>query len=1237
MADKIKFGTKTASNTGPVNTPSMQQDPNSILVLLGQNSIKNTDLIEQIVNKIDFKSLVVSVQEISKSVTSIQPFIEDTWANIGDMFDKLKDAKNSAFNTTIDGPSGTINFIIECANGQSYTALREILDIATGNYDEESFSTIDNLIDVFSYVEKLSKEISKMDLQKIDKNTVKSIANLYEISSIMKDIASESSKTIKYVLPVSLFSNQLISFPGTLIDLIGTKQNDKGIAKLSDRISRTKLDMKGISDFISELSSILKDTVKIAALSVLSNKLFVHINKSVEKLNLVIDQINSAKFEDVKNNKSNKLKIVKDNLSFIKSILVDAVLIAPLAILAIPGIVAMRLAFGLITKMQADNINAVSKIVKDEKKVREDNKSFMRMIVGSAFVVLGAAILGGFIWRHAGNIALFTVVLAGFIISMSAVAVLTKVLLGLSKKPTKGSKRKSSIFAKMLGIQQEDDYNSVFDDLSKLVLSAAATLIVGSILISFLNLGNIVLFCTVLLGFISLLSLAVLGVKKLLGSDGIVTFTALGNVILLSTIALGIGALFVKSGLAWYAVIFSFILAATIFAIVGAVALVSKLGGKKMIEGIRGLNTLILIITASLLVGAWFVSDEKRKKSIWQFLGIVGTFIGGLVIMCAILGAANKIIVKGILALAAITIISLLLGIVIKNFAEATAMLPPTFKNKTINADGSRSKTKSGNSMWSVLGAAGAIILGLAGLALALGAIAGTGVGAVILAAGIAALAGIVGVALMVSKAIKNFAEGYQIMVSVASNLKDPKKTTNDLKNLMSNFAQFVKEFAKMGDDIKPRKVKRTANAFNAVIGVVGNSVSVIKDVANLRVPIYDKDGKIVGYNEISETDFSNAIDNTYKVITTLADALIYIYQNGVGAGLGKDLFKNTATLSLITSGIINIVKIVGESASIIKDLADFKYTYIDENGKAHKLVIDDAVLQKVKENIVKVVGCMSSALIDIYSDKNSIFANKQILKMAKKTSDDVFSLISGSVDSLKQIIDLFSTPDSDKAGEKYANTLESIINPFTKETINKAQLRRIKKLSEIDFSSTIDLLTSVNKVDVSKTDKFIELSNKLIELNKNMGNLDSFITAFDEKITMTLTALAERIELASNTIKESDKSQEKRQKNIEENRKKLKEMLLMPLQVQLSNENQNKLQSPYYSVGANQQQQNNTIESYQPMQNAQNVEQPQQYNNDQQENMSNKSLDNIDSNIVSMAGTTFDIYTLLQQYLENK
>ena len=1233
----VKFGSKTASNTGPVNTPSMQQDSDSILVLLGQNSIKNTDLIKEIVNKIDFQSIIASVQEIQKTVVSIQPFIEDTWANIGDMFDKLKEMQTSSLDTVVSGPEGTIRFIIECSDGQAYTAIREILDIASGEYDDKSFESIDELIDVFKYIEKISKETSKLDLSNINKATVKSMHNLYLVAEELKSISIVSSSMVKYILPITLFSDQLTKFPGILIDIIGTKQKDRGIARLYDRLTTSKLDMKVISDFVLDLSDILKSTIIIGSMASLSNKLFKHIVSAIKALNDVIDQINSVKIKSQKYNNVKNLKVIKDNITGIRDILVTAALLAPLSILAIPGILSMKLVFNVLEKTQTDNIQGVSKIVKDEKKIRDDNRSFMHMIIGSGLVLLGAAIFGGFIARHAGNIALFTLILSGFIILMSGVALLSKILLGLSKTSTKGSKRKQSILSKIFGNTNDDSYNSIFDDLSMLVASAALTLLIGSIFIGFVNIGNLLLFAGILITFTFLLSLAVFGAKQIMGSDGVAAFTGLGNIILISTIALGIGALFINAGLGLAALAFAGILVLTVAGIMIAVGLASKIGGKKMITAVNGLTVLILVITASLLIGAAFVSDEKRKKSIDDFTSIVFTFVISIAAICIILGALKKFMMQGIAAVAAIVVIAILVGVAMKQFAEATAMLPPSFKNTTVNPNGSKSETEMGNSLWTVLGAAGAIIVGLAGLAIGLGALQlGTmGFGAAALWAGIAALGAIVAIALMVGTAIKNFAEGYQIMVTVASSMTDPEATMDKLKNLMTNFTEFVNIFSDLGKDINPVRVITTAAAFGAVVNVVGGAASVIKDVADLIVPNYDKEGNITGYKEIRQQDFDKAIENTGKIITILADALIYIYENGVNSGFGKDIFRNTLKLSLITSGILNVVEIVGNSASIIKDLADFKYTYIDENGKEHKLFIDDTVLGKVKENIIRVVTCMSNALIEIYSNEDLAFKDNSILKTAKQVTNDVFSVISLSIDSMNRIIDMFSKEGSDKAGDKYQHMLDAIINPFTKNTLNVDQIKLFKQLSEIDFSKTSNLVNSLNRVDTAKTDKFIELSNKLIELNKNMGNLDSFISAFDEKITMTLGELAERIELASNTIKESDKSQEKRQKVIEDNRKKLKEMLSTPVIVKLSEGKPEPRIKSIFDLGDTNKR--NIIETTkQQIQNNQNNAQDQITQLQQQQDiMSSKTLDNIDSTILSMAGTTTDIYVLLQQYLE--
>jgi hypothetical protein len=65
----------------------------------------------------------------------------------------------------------------------------------------------------------------------------------------------------------------------------------------------------------------------------------------------------------------------------------------------------------------------------------------------------------------------------------------------------------------------------------------------------------------------------------------------------------------------------------------------------------------------------------------------------------------------------------------------------------------------------------------------------------------------------------------------------------------------------------------------------------------------------------------------------------------------------------------------------------------------------------------------------------------------------------------------------------------------------------------------------------------FIELASELSHLSESLGNLEDFTEALNGKITETLGKLAEKLEFAANTIKESDKAQDKRQKLIDKGR----------------------------------------------------------------------------------------------------
>lgn len=367
----------------------------------------------------------------------------------------------------------------------------------------------------------------------------------------------------------------------------------------------------------------------------------------------------------------------------------------------------------------------------------------------------------------------------------------------------------------------------------------------------------------------------------------------------------------------------------------------------------------------------------------------------------------------------------------------------------------------------------------------------------------------------------------------------------------------------------------RVINAGQQMGQMVSSIAGGIQNIANLKMPTkWDKNGNAIEWREMTPEDFAEAGVKVGLITTVLSNALGDVYKKH------PELFDPVTTMVKTKDGwfsdtyeahtedapMVKVLKAAGglgqfisENAEAVMKVADLKFE--DKNGKKINIKISDLSKGgKVSKNIVAITTCLGWALSDAYftgNYKDTMFNPEWVVyKQLPESVKLGMSIVEQCLTLIKTVEEKLGSSKKDTLLGNWSKTLKTIFEPFTDETkINDKSIKHIKEIGSSSFNGIDQLVTNVNKIDVAKADKFIELASELSHLSESLGNLEDFTEALNGKITETLGKLAEKLEFAANTIKESDKAQDKRQKLIDKNTSKLKDVMNIPMTIKLKKE----------------------------------------------------------------------------------
>ena len=217
-----------------------------------------------------------------------------------------------------------------------------------------------------------------------------------------------------------------------------------------------------------------------------------------------------------------------------------------------------------------------------------------------------------------------------------------------------------------------------------------------------------------------------------------------------------------------------------------------------------------------------------------------------------------------------------------------------------------------------------------------------------------------------------------------------------------------------LGMDTPFSRVAKSCSTMGQLITDISAGV---KDFAELRMPIYDENGKLKGYREMTEKDFENAGNSIGQVVTCLGSALINIYKEKPEMFTWELIGDNP--FAMVSKSCSTMGQLITDISAGVKDFAELRMPIYDENGKIKGYrEMNTADFINAGINIGLVLTCLANAIMAVYNDPNNknmftdpsnwhTSADKTPFGMVTKAMGGVGTLVKDGAAAIKEIADM--------------------------------------------------------------------------------------------------------------------------------------------------------------------------------------------------------------------------------------
>lgn len=479
-----------------------------------------------------------------------------------------------------------------------------------------------------------------------------------------------------------------------------------------------------------------------------------------------------------------------------------------------------------------------------------------------------------------------------------------------------------------------------------------------------------------------------------------------------------------------------------------------------------------LLCMAGIIVIVWLMSKvmdtmantiknlgPENLSKMWEYIGIIGTVIGGLTAIVAVLGAimatgvgavgfalgaAALVSLIGIIDLIAVAMEHMALSMVYMNMAKGFD-LNGAKKSITDFADLSLVVLDKFGT-WDIVTKGKIVSKSIKALSEAIGSIATT-------------------VQQVASLVVPEFQEGKLIGFRTLNETDFRLAGENTQKIILTLGEAIIKIYKQAPEGMFESggifglgstpfdKVVKGSSGLGKMIATIAKGV---KDVAELKIAEYDStNGKVKGYRTLNETDFTNAATNVKTIISTLGNAIIQVYKDAPeGMFESEHWFTSSNPFGKVIKSATDMGKMISSIAKGVADFAGGKVP-IKYNDKGEP--IDYTTLKEIvadgtlAENIKSITTGLMEAIMQTYTSHPEVFSSLIIDSSGKRTYqgdygkalETIVNVAQGSGEMLssvaKGVIDIMSgrIPDEWDANNnpKHWVTIEDLFNKEDKKT----------------------------------------------------------------------------------------------------------------------------------------------------------------------------------------------------------
>lgn len=206
---------------------------------------------------------------------------------------------------------------------------------------------------------------------------------------------------------------------------------------------------------------------------------------------------------------------------------------------------------------------------------------------------------------------------------------------------------------------------------------------------------------------------------------------------------------------------------------------------------------------------------------------------------------------------------------------------------------------------------------------------------------------------------------------------------------------------------------------------LISEVAAAIKDYADLKIPTkWNDQGQAVGFRNLKANDFKNAGKNVSKVLVTMMNGIMDVYEEHKDWYAGSSWISNSPAENVIKTNE-KLSKLISKVAESIKDYADLKIpTKWDKDGRTIGFrTLKNGDFNNAGRNISNVLVTITNGIMNVYDehpdwyDDGGLFSSSPMEKVIK-TDEKLSKLISNVAASIKDYAQLMIPDKWDKEGK---------------------------------------------------------------------------------------------------------------------------------------------------------------------------------------------------------------------------